>query len=242
MSGFDPLSPANDDRMLFDDATLLGRMQSHVESWMATGDVRAVFLECYLIMTRNMVAQVHADAFGDARWVHGLLHRFAEYYFDALSAYESEGMSPPAVWQVAFDCSASGEATAVQHLLLGVNAHINYDLVLTLEDILAPEWSQLDRGHQAIRYADHCSVNRVIAQSVDAVQDTVLEPRMQFLEFVDIALGPVDEYLVSRLITSWREDVWRHTQELLRCRDERERRAYVATVEAEALRIAEWMV
>lgn len=225
----------------FDDAALLGRMRSHLQSW-PEDDGRAVFLECYLIMTRNMVAGVYGGRFGDARWVHALLHRFAAYYFDALDTFDHALSSAPPVWQLAFEGTNAGERTPIQHLLLGVNAHINYDLVLTLEEILAPEWSDLDPEHRATRYADHCRVNRVIAESIDAVQDTVLEPRMSVLRVVDTALGPLDEMLVARLITSWREDVWRHAQALLACRCDRDRGACLQSVEENAMRIGERLI
>ncbi|HHP7239074.1 DUF5995 family protein [Longibacter sp.] len=224
-----------------DDAALLGRMETHLRSW-PEDQGRRVFLECYLIMTRNMLAGVHGRRFGDGRWVHRLLHRFAAYYFDALDAYERTPSSAPPVWQLAFEVTDAANRTPVQHLLLGVNAHINYDLVLTLEEVLAPEWPDLEPEHRATRYADHCGINRVIADSIDAVQDTVLEPRMGVLGAVDVVLGPLDEMLVSRLITSWREDVWHNAQDLLACRCDRDRKACLQSVEDDAMRIGERLI
>lgn len=221
-----------------DDAALLGRMQAHVRQWKTSGDARAIFLECYLVMTRNMVAGLHGTAFGDPRWVHVLLHRFAGYYFQALDGYETDGTAPPPVWQVAFDHAARNDVQPVQHLLLGVNAHINYDLVLTLDEILAPEWPRLAEKTRALRYADHCGVNRVIAKSVDAVQDAVIGPRMPLMRLIDAVFGPVDEYLASRLIEDWREDVWQHVRRLLACRTPSERADVLQAVEDEAMQVA----
>jgi len=50
--------------------------------------------------------------------------------------------------------SQGGEALTVQNLILGVNAHINYDLVLATADMLEPEWSQLDEERRQARHDD----------------------------------------------------------------------------------------
>jgi hypothetical protein len=60
-------------------------------------------------------------------------------------------------------------------LLLGVNAHINYDLVLTLVDLLEPEWKQLSAEQCQQRHSDYCHVNEIISLTIDIVQDDVLE-------------------------------------------------------------------
>ncbi len=76
----------------------------------------------------------------------GLLHRFADYYFDALDAYDADPARTPAVWRVAHEATRAPRTSAVQHLLLGLNAPINYGLVRTLVDVLEPEWARLDGG------------------------------------------------------------------------------------------------
>ena len=50
----------------------------------------------------------------------------------ALHAYENHSSDAPEVWQLAHSAAIDPHITALQKLLLGVNAHINYDLVLTV--------------------------------------------------------------------------------------------------------------
>ena len=50
----------------------------------------------------------------------------------------------------------------LQNLLLGINAHINYDLVLTIYDMPAPEWERLTEEQRRRRFQDHCTVNVII--------------------------------------------------------------------------------
>ena len=128
--------------------------------------------------------------------------------------------------------------TALQRLLLGVSAHINYDLVLTLVDILDAEWAKLDADGHAARYADYCHVNAIIGQTIDAVQDQVLDPAMPVMELIDVLMGPVDELLVSHVITHWRETVWQSAVALLNTADADARTRIVHGVENHTLTIA----
>lgn len=189
---------------------VLERMQSLIAPWEERGDRRAVFLGCYAMMTHNMLEALAQGEFRDGEWVDRLLHRFADYYFVALEAYEREPARAPAVWRVAHGAARNPRLRGLQYLLLGVNAHINYDLVLALADLLEPEWEGLDPAHRQARYADHCRVNAVIARTVDSVQDAVIERLEPEMEFVDRLMGPLDEWLVSRLIAGWRDRVWHH--------------------------------
>ncbi len=206
-------------------------MVSLIQAWEAAADRRAIFLRCYLLMTRNMLTAVDAGSFKDCEWVHRLLHRFADYYFDALAAYDQNVAGAPPVWRQVHDVAGRGEAQIVQHLLLGVNAHINYDLVLTLVKLLEPEWAQLSAQERAMRYADHCHVNVIIGQTIDAVQDDVVETAAPEMDLVDKLLGPVDEWLISQLITRWRDEVWEHALAMLACPDRQGRERMRAEIE-----------
>ncbi len=219
------------------ETSVVARMQTQVARWGDPADNRRIFLHCYLMMTQNMVTAVQGRAFRDAAWVDALLHRFADYYFVALDAYEQDPATAPRVWQQAHGATRDHRVLPLQLLLLGVNAHINYDLVLTLVDLLRPEWERLPPGRRRERYADHCQVNRIIAQTIDAVQDEVLGLASPELVRLDRALGRVDEQLIARLITRWRERVWRRATGLLESSDPGRQAAQVARVEAEALRL-----
>ncbi len=189
---------------------ILQRMQDHLRRWEEAGDRRAVFLRCYSMMTENMLTAVARGEFQDSVWVNNLLHHFADYYFVALEAYEQDPVTAPPVWQIAHDCCKSPRLKALQNLLLGVNAHINYDLVLAVSDVLQDEWEVLSPQQRELRYADHCKVNVIIAQTVDSVQDQVIERYDPEMDLVDKLMGSLDEWLISRLIASWRDQVWRN--------------------------------
>jgi hypothetical protein len=196
-------------------APALDRMHTQLERWQVAGDRRAIFLGCYAAMTGNMLRGLENGEFNDPDWVHHLLEHFAGYYFSALSAWESEPASAPAVWQQAYQAALDPDTRALQNLILGVNAHINYDLVLAVRDVLVPEWAGLDADARRKRYRDHCQVNAVIARTVNAVQDEILEPAEPWTAWMDTLFGPVDEWVAARLITRWRAQVWRYAVEMV---------------------------
>ncbi|MEM6377998.1 MAG: DUF5995 family protein, partial [Bacteroidota bacterium] len=64
---------------------VIQKMLEHVQEWERRADKRAVFLRCYSMMTDNMLAALEEKRFQDNPWVKRLLHRFADYYFEALA-------------------------------------------------------------------------------------------------------------------------------------------------------------
>ena len=216
---------------------VLEQMDALIMQWQAAGDDKALFLDCYRMMTGNVITAIDTRDFNDPGWVEKLLARFADYYFKALQEYQRSPDSAPRAWQLAHNAAADPGVTALQKLLLGVNAHINYDLVLTLVDLLADEWDQHNPTLRQGRYADHCQINQIIGQTIDSVQDQVLEPAMPIMALVDNLLGPVDEFLISGLISQWRELVWVNASSLLEMGDADARAARVIEIEQDVLRI-----
>jgi hypothetical protein len=164
-----------------------------------------------------------------------LLEHFADYYFEALAAYEQDPVGAPKVWQLAHKATGDSGISAVQKLLLGVNAHINYDLVLTLVDLLRSEWGHHSKQQRANRYSDHCHINQIIGRTIDDVQDQIVEPAMPGMQVLDILLGPMDEYLISGLIRSWRETVWSNATRFLALDDPDQQALLMEKIEDEAL-------
>jgi len=214
---------------------ITSRMEELLAAWEAAGDKKRIFLDCYWRMTRNMLSAVDEGRFEDPLWVKGLLHHFADYYFDALSCVERAEEEAPRVWLHAFKAASNPGTTTLQNLLLGVNAHINYDLVFALADILSPQWVSASEDVRGMRYRDHCRVNIIIGETVDEVQDQVVERFAPGMDIVDKLGGPVDEWFASWLIARWREEVWKRAGELLVCSSAGEREAIRQRVESSAM-------
>ncbi len=81
------------DTMTSPESPVIERMQALIARWEEQADPRSVFLSCYLLMTRNMLSAIDRGEFTDPAWADRLLHRFADYYFVALDAYEQRHRS-----------------------------------------------------------------------------------------------------------------------------------------------------
>jgi hypothetical protein len=178
-----------------------------------------------------MLASLDRGVFTDPAWVNDLLEHFAGYYFNALDAYNGNPLASPAIWQQTFSAAADPRTRSLQHLMLGVNAHINYDLVLALIDVLEPEWATLDQSCRLQRYADHCQINQIIAHTIDEVQDEVLERYSPAMELVDRLFGRLDELLIARLISGWRDQVWRQVMQWVEAPSPEQRGSLLQQVE-----------
>ncbi len=221
-----------------DDQSALTRMDALLQHWEQAGDRRAIFLGCYTLMTRNMLTALDVGRFHDPRWVRALLEHFAGDYFNAVAACEAGAPAAPAVWRRTFAAAGQPQTAAIQNLLLGVNAHVNYDLTFAVVDLLVPEWADLSEAERRARYEDFCQVNRIIAETVDQVQDEVLERHSPAMDLVDRLLGPLDEWIASRMIAHWRDEVWENALAWLVAADTEQRAAWRDKVEAAALRWA----
>jgi hypothetical protein len=224
----------------FNHINIVQKMTDQARYWEERQDKRAVFLQCYTMMSANMLDALKAQRFQDNAWVERLLHRFADYYFDALACYDC-GEEVPLVWQNVHEAAAHNKLHVLQHLLLGVNAHINYDLVLTLEEILRDEWFDLSEEMRKKRYQDHCMVNTIIAETIDKVQDDVIEEYSPIMDLVDKVFGRQDERIFISLISSWREHVWENALKLIECTDDVKRKYHLNKLENAVLRRSRWL-
>jgi hypothetical protein len=112
-------------------------------------------------------------------------------------------------------------------------------LVFTLVELLAPEWDTLSAAEREQRHADHTLVNRIIGETIDRVQDQVIDRHSPWFNVIDKLLGPTDEWLTSRLIARWREDVWDNAVRYLALLDAHERAAFHENIEFTAVRRGE---
>jgi hypothetical protein len=178
----------------------LGRLQRRLRT---AGDRRAVFLSIYARMTRDVRDGLTGDRFENPAWMRDYTVTFAEYYRRAFIAFErgnTEAVPDP--WLLAFGSTLEGDTLVMQDALLGINAHINYDLALAVRDV----GIETDR---ASKYRDHREINGVLADLVDAQQRALAELYAAGIADIDAVLGPLDEVFASVALSEAREQAWR---------------------------------
>ncbi|HZC72018.1 MAG TPA: DUF5995 family protein [Jatrophihabitans sp.] len=169
---------------------------------------RSAFLATYHRTTEAIGAAVNAGLFEDADWVRRWDLVFAEYYLAAHDAEQSGDRSQvPRPWRLAFDAPA--DLPALRHVLLGINAHINYDLPQALLAVIGPEDFD-DPELLARRRRDHERIDAVLAGRVGA-EDLELRAGMTRL---DRMLAPLNRRASKRFLAEARQKVWHNAAEL----------------------------
>jgi len=173
---------------------LVGRMEQLLESLEDTRDPARFFLGTYLRTTRSVVAALEAGRFEDPTWVVEWDVDFAGFYLDALELHRKRPEAVPAPWRRAFGADRSLPPEA--HVLLGMNAHINFDLPQSLIAVIPPgdfgSPTLLDR-----RRRDHERIDDVLAGRVGE-EDLALQRVGGRRTVLDRVLTPVNRQ-ASRL-------------------------------------------
>lgn len=140
------------------------------------------------------------DFFDDKDRLEKLDAEFAELYFSPLREYMTEGeMRRP--WRVYFNYCQNKDSRPAIEMLLGINAHINADLLHTLH----------------LQKYD----NRSDYQKINTILENQIPASMRYLALKhDIAglFGLLDRKMAYRefqsLVVNWRENTWNNYQKI----------------------------
>lgn len=166
------------------------------------GDGRAAFLTVYARVTTEVERGIRDGEFADPEWVAAYLVTFADHYRAAFDAYERGDLAAvPDPWKLSFGAACGDETLVLQDVLLGVNAHVNYDLALTLSAV----GTGPDRRR---RRADHRAINDVLDRLVDLQQDRLAARYARGIADLDAACGRVDEWGSSFALRQGRRTAW----------------------------------
>jgi hypothetical protein len=170
------------------------------------GDRLGLFAALYRRTTLRVRDAHRAGRFDDPDWVERLDVVFAVRYLEAYVAHRS-GAPTTAAWSHAFARAAEPGHLVLQHLLMGMAAHILLDLGVAT---VGAEPAEL-----AHRRADFRRIDAVLAHMLDDVQADLnrVSPAMAFL---DRAGGRWAEALAEAALVRWRATAWRRATGLAR--------------------------
>ncbi len=125
------------------------------------------FAALYKRITIAVAVAVKNGAFEDGPRMELFDAKFASRYFDALNGYfhPNEFPRPTRSWQKTFDAPDRDDLIILQHMLAGVNAHIDLDLGIAAQNI-APAM-KLPTLHK-----DFNTINAVLASQVQVWSTT----------------------------------------------------------------------
>ena len=157
------------------------------------------FAALYRKVTIRVKEGIEDGFFEDGERMERLDVVFANRYFEAFDQYQN-GRVPTRSWRVAFDNSKHWWPIVLQHLLLGMNAHINVDL-----GIAAARTSPGDTVHELKN--DFDKINDILASLVDGVERE-LAHIWPMLKLLDRILGRSEEVLINFSMRKARDHAW----------------------------------
>jgi hypothetical protein len=192
---------AKEERRTAGVAGVLDEMQERIDV-LPHGSTRRVFLSTYQRTTAAVGKAIDDARFEDPAWVEEWDVVFAKLFIDAHDA-DLAGAPVPRPWRLAFDAPA--DLPDLRHVLLGINAHINYDLPQALLDVI----SVADFDDTALmdgRRRDHERIDGVLSARV-AAEDDELGPG----SLLDRLLTPLNRLGTKRFLKEARQKVWHNT-------------------------------
>lgn len=229
----------------------LDEMAQRVDSMRHNMDPRAVFEITYLVFSRQVLAALKAHRFEDMAWATDMACRFVEVYKDQLALWNRRDPSLCRAWRIAFEAMEEGRVNVLQSMLLGINAHINYDLAfVTLgssrhlgdlsDDDAASEraLSTSRTGIPVVRYRDFLVINQLEWEAITLIQDTVLQEYNRALYWLNRASLRMTRFIGQRILMEARDQSWYQTTLLIHARPE-ERALLARAIDASAASMAD---
>ena len=144
---------------------VVASMRERLELMPSGQQARRDFLSTYVRTTEAVAAAAEAGTFEDPAWVERWDVAFADLYLTALDAdlAGSPGVSRP--WRLAF--AVPQDLPALRNVLVGVNAHINYDQPQSLLAVISDE-AFADPVLLARRRRDHGRIDGILSARVSA--------------------------------------------------------------------------
>jgi hypothetical protein len=157
------------------------------------------FAALYRNVTIKVKEGILTGSFEDGARMERFDVAFANRYLDALESYR-RGEELSRCWRTSFWAAQNWHPIVLQHLLLGINAHINLDLGIAA--------AQTSPGTQlAGLRRDFDSINNILWAMLEDVQDklTLVSPLMSL---IDLAGGRTDEAILNFSIKRARQAAW----------------------------------
>lgn len=164
-----------------------------------------LFPTLYRKVTIRVQEGIDAGRFQDGPRMARLDTVFANRYLEAYDSFRT-GQPCSACWRVAFDAAAHWRPTVLQHLLLGMAAHIQFDLGIAAATVApGPALAGLE--------SDFMAINAVLGELLQEVQGA-LDRISPWMGALDLLGGDLDERLARFGLTEVRDGAWRFAQEL----------------------------
>lgn len=183
---------------------VLTRMDQIVAECKAQQSRIGYFAILYRQVTRRVRDGILVREFEDNARMEVLDVLFAKRFIDAYDSWK-HGIKPSESWRLAFEASKNSGNLVLQHLFLGINAHINLDLGIAASETMLGK----DLG---VIQGDFNKINSLLAELVDGVKANISTVSPIFGWLIPLAKGR-DEMLLNFSIQLARDGAWKYAGE-----------------------------
>jgi hypothetical protein len=177
-----------------------------------------IFPALYLRVTQKVKEGIDKGIFENGNRMEELDVRFANRYLEAYAQMEQH-QSPTKSWDLAFKAAASSKPIILQHLMLGINAHINLDL-----GIAAAETCPGQQIHEL--EADFGKINEILFGLIEQVQHE-LDQLSPLLFVIDWIHGKNDERFAAFNLKLTRHHAWKMAKDYAMLSTDEERAQFI---------------
>ncbi len=183
---------------------VISQLQLIIDHSIATKNCAGYFAVLYHKVTCKIKECISQKDFEDGARMERLDVIFANRYIDAYNSWISK-KTTTASWKIAFE-AATDNILVLQHLLTGMNAHINLDLGIASASVM--EGFALDDIHN-----DFNTINNVLGAMINNMEDclTKVNPLMGLLH---LNWFKYDEMLVQFNMITARDHAWKFAKEI----------------------------
>jgi len=184
---------------------VVARLTGIIETSRRESSRLGYFAALYRKVTISVKEGIRNGRFEDGARMERLDVNFANRYLEAYELHRRDKI-PTASWQVSFEAAGHWRPLILQHLLLGINAHINLDLGIAAAET-CPGDQLLPLKH------DFDTINKLLAELVQPVQDEIGEvsPWIGFLEKIDPS---ADDAIINFSMDRARASAWNFAMRL----------------------------
>jgi len=186
-------------------------MDEHVRNFRVRGSRLAYFLALYRTTTHLVKKYCdQGDFFENPDQMRRLDTIFANFYFDSLYSdqHYDDIKKPSESWKVTFDACDDQNVTIMQHLLVGMNAHISLDLGVAAA--MVADGKLTDSFER-----DFNRLNLILSNLVNLVQIQISTVSPVYGIMSAMSLG-YDRFIVDRAMAFARSRAWRFAEKLSR--------------------------
>lgn len=184
---------------------VLSQLEKIIADAQASKDRTGYFAALYHKVTSGVKEGIAKGDFQNGPRMERLDVIFANRYLQALDQWRN-GQPLTDSWKIAFDATKESSLLVLQHLLLGINAHINLDLGIAAVETINNE--PIEDIH-----TDFDAINTIIGSLTYQVIHEI-DRMSPLLSLIGLQANNTDSFLIQFSIGNARDGAWCFAQEL----------------------------